>query len=242
MAIAEQGEAIACASPELSKRAGMRAIARSMREPANGLTHAVGMLLSLGAMVALVGIGLRTGSALVLIALIIFGLSQIALYTASTLHHALSLSPAGNARLLRFDCTMVVVLIAGTYTPVCLLALRGVWRWGLFGAVWGLTIGGLLMMTRWMNAPRWASTTFYILLGWVGLLAAPGLYHALPRAGFVWMLVGGAVYTIGALIFALERPNPFPDTFGAHALWHLFVLGGSACCFWLVVRYAVPLA
>lgn len=214
----------------------------TIREPASGLTHAAGVLLSLAALVTLVGIGLRAGSATVLIALMVFGLSQVALYTASTLHHSLSLSPIGNARLLRFDCTMVVVLIAGTYTPVCLFALRGIWRWGLLGAVWGLALIGLVMMTRWMGAPRWASTTFYVALGWVGLIATPVLFRALPPAGFRWMLAGGAVYTIGALIFLLERPNPFPAVFGAHALWHCFVLGGSACCFVLIVRYALPLA
>ncbi len=215
--------------------------ARAMREPANGLTHLAGVLLSLVALVALVAIGVHTGNVTVLIALIVFGLSQIALYTASTLHHSLSLSPQANARLLRFDCMMVVVLIAGTYTPVCLFALRGLWRGGLLGAIWGLTLIGLIMMTRWMNAPRWASTTFYVALGWVGLLAAPVLFHALPLAGFAWMLAGGAVYTLGALIFLFNRPDPFPRWFGAHALWHLFVLGGSACCFVLIVRYAVPL-
>jgi hemolysin III len=214
----------------------------TIREPACGLTHLAEVLLSLAALAALVAVGLRAGSAMVLLALIVFGLSQVALYTASTLHHSLSLSPAANARLLRFDCMMVVVLIAGTYTPVCLLALRGIWRWGLLGAVWGLTIAGLAMMARWMGAPRWASTTFYVALGWVGLLATPALFRALPLAGFLWMLAGGAVYTIGAAIFLLERPDPCPRWFGSHALWHLFVLGGSACCFWLVVRYAVPLA
>jgi len=224
------------------KDAAMGTMARRLREPANGLTHLLGALLSLVALVALVAIGIRSGSATVLVALVIFGLSQVALYTASTLHHSLDLSPAGNARLLRFDCTMVVVLIAGTYTPVCLFALRGIWRWGLLGAIWGLTLLGLVMMARWMDAPRWASTTFYVALGWVGLLATPALFRALPLAGFAWMLAGGAVYTIGAVIFLLERPDPYPAVFGAHALWHCFVLGGSACCFWLIVRYAVPLA
>jgi len=197
--------------------------------------------LSVIAMIALVAIGVRMDNPLALIGLIIFGLSQIALYTASTLHHSLSLSPRGDARLLRFDCTMVVVLIAGTYTPVCLLALHGIWRWGLLGAIWGIVIMGLIMMTRWMDAPRWASTTYYVLLGWIGLLAAPALFRALPSAGTAWMLAGGIVYTIGALIFVFERPNLFPGKFDSHALWHLFVLGGSACCFWLIVRYVVRL-
>ncbi|GAC1437026.1 MAG: hemolysin III family protein [Burkholderiaceae bacterium] len=219
----------------------MRAITTRVREPANGLTHLTGVLLSVIALGVLLFIGIHLGNVLALIGLSIFGLSQIALYTASTLHHSLSLSPRGNARLLRFDCTMVVVLIAGTYTPLCLLALRGIWRWGLLGAIWGLVLISLIMMTRWMNAPRWASTAFYVLLGWIGLLAAPALFRALPPAGVMWMLAGGAVYTVGALIFILERPNPIPGKFDSHALWHLFVLGGSGCCFWLIVRYVVPL-
>jgi hemolysin III len=213
----------------------------SVREPANGLTHLTGFLLSVIALGVLVLIGVRMDNVLALIGLIIFGLSQIALYAASTLHHSLSLSPRGNARLLRFDCTMVIVLIAGTYTPLCLLALHGIWRWGLLGVIWGLVFAGLIMMTRWMHAPRWASTTFYVLLGWIGVLAAPALFRALPPAGVIWMLAGGVVYTVGALIFILERPNLVPGKFDSHALWHLFVLGGSACCFWLIVRYAVPL-
>lgn len=219
----------------------MRPITIRVREPANGLTHLTGLLLSVIAMIALVAIGVRMNNPLALVGLIIFGLSQIALYTASTLHHSLSLSPRGDARLLRFDCTMVVVLIAGTYTPVCLLALHGIWRWGLLGAIWGVVVTGLIMMTRWMDAPRWASTTYYVLLGWIGLLAAPALFRALPPAGTAWMLAGGIVYTVGALIFVFERPNPFPGKFDSHALWHLFVLGGSACCFWLIVRYVVRL-
>lgn len=219
----------------------MRVMTMKVREPANGLTHLTGVLLSVIALAVLLFIGIRMNNMMALIGLIIFGLSQIALYTASTLHHSLSLSPRGNARLLRFDCTMVVVLIAGTYTPLCLLALHGIWRWGLLGAVWGLVLAGLIMMTRWMHAPRWASTTFYVLLGWIGVLAAPALFRALPPAGVIWMFTGGAVYTVGALIFILERPNLVPGKFESHALWHLFVLGGSACCFWLIVRYAVPL-
>jgi hemolysin III len=219
----------------------MRVITMKVREPANGLTHLMGVLLSVIALGVLLFIGIRMDNVLALIGLVIFGLSQIALYTASTLHHSLSLSPRGNARLLRFDCTMVVVLIAGTYTPLCLLALHGIWRWGLLGVIWGLVFAGLIMMTRWMHAPRWASTTFYVLLGWIGVLAAPALFRALPSAGVIWMLAGGVVYTVGALIFILERPNLIPGKFDSHALWHLFVLGGSACCFWLIVRYAVPL-
>jgi len=216
-------------------------ITNKVREPANGLTHLAGIVLALVAFVILLWMGIRAHNPLALIGFAIFGLSQIALYTASTLHHSLHVSASSGARLLKFDCMMVIVLIAGTYTPVCLLALHGGWRWGLLGAVWGLVGGGLVMMGRWMQAPRWISTTYYVLLGWVGLVAAPALFHALPTRGFVWMLAGGAVYTIGALVFLFDWPNPIPGVFEAHALWHLFVLGGSFCCFWLIVRYVAPL-
>ncbi|MGI8858226.1 MAG: PAQR family membrane homeostasis protein TrhA [Thermomicrobiales bacterium] len=212
-----------------------------LREPANGLTHLAGVFLSIAALVALVWIGVTSGNVLVLIGLCIFGVSQLALYTASTLHHSLRLSPPAEARLLRFDVMMVFVFIAGTYTPLCLIALHHVWRWGLLGLVWALVLGGLLFTTRWMHAPRWLSTAYYVLIGWVGLAAAPVLFHALPPAGVRWMLAGGIVYTVGALIFIIERPRLFPGVFDSHALWHLFVLGGSFCCFWLIVRYVVPL-
>jgi hemolysin III len=216
-------------------------IATKLREPANGLTHLVGVALAIAALVILVRVGIASGSVLVLLGLSVFGVSQLALYTASTLHHSLRLSPAGDARLLRFDVAMVFVLIAGTYTPVCLIVLHDVWRWGLLGFVWALVLGGLLFMRRWMRAPRWLSTGYYVVIGWAGLLAAPALFRTLPRGGVLWMLAGGAVYTVGALIFICERPRLVPGVFESHALWHLFVLGGSFCCFWLVVRYVAPL-
>lgn len=189
----------------------------------------------------LLWLAVRAGDAAHLVGFTVFGLSQVALFTASALYHSLRLTPANIARLRRIDHMMVFVLIAGTYTPICLIALHGVWRWGLLGLVWALTLGGLLFTTRWMHAPGWLSTGYYVLIGWIGIGAAPVLFHALPPAGVAWMLVGGVVYTVGALIFILERPRLRPGVFDSHALWHLCVLGGSFCCFWLVVRYVAPL-
>jgi hemolysin III len=212
------------------------------REPANGVTHLVGMGLAIPALIVLAAIGVRSGEPRAVVSLILFGLSQLALYTASALYHSLTLSPAAADRLERLDCSMVLLFIAGAYTPLCLLALHGIARWALLGTVWALALGGLITMARWMEAPRWASTGFYAALGWIGLLAAPAIFGALPAAGVVWLLAGGAVYTFGAVIFLLERPNPAPGVFEAHAIWHLCVLGGSACIFWLIVRYVAPLA
>ncbi len=215
---------------------------RRLREPANGLTHLAGALLSVVALVALVRLALGAGTIRHLVAFVVFGLSLLGLYTASALYHTLPLGPIGVARLLRLDHMMIFVLIAGTYTPFCLVALRGGWRWGLLALIWGLALGGAVLKLRWMHAPAWLSTTLYVAMGWAALLAAPAFLAAVPAGALVWVLAGGVVYTIGALIFALDRPRLRPDVFGAHALWHLCVLVGSGCHVWAVARYLPSLA
>jgi hemolysin III len=217
-------------------------VIRRLREPANSLTHLTGAVLSLVALGALLTLALRAGSPRHLVAFAIFGLSLVSLYTASALYHSLRLGPVGLDRLLRLDCTMVFVLIAGSYTPFCLIALHGGWRWGLLVAVWLLALVGSVLKVRRMDAPVWLSTGSYVALGWVALLAAPAFVAAMPRAGLAWVVAGGVIYSAGAVIFALERPRLRPEVFGAHALWHLFVIAGSACHFWAVARYLTPLA
>ena len=213
-----------------------------LREPANALTHLAGMLLSLLALVALVAIGIRSDNGLAMVSLIIYGLSQLGSYTASTLYHALYLAPVASDRLLQVDCVLVFVFIAGSYTPVCLIALHGGWRWGLLGAVWAMALSGLVMKLCWLHAPIWLTTALYVGMGWVALAAIPPLMRALPDGGMGWFFAAGIVYTVGAVIFAFDRPWPRPGVFEAHAVWHLCVLGGSTCCFWAIVRYVVPLA
>jgi hemolysin III len=215
---------------------------RRFREPDNGLTHVVGALLAVVACVVLVQRALDAGTTRHLVAFGIFGISLVGLYTASALYHSLPLGPVGLDRLLRLDCTMVFVLIAGSYTPFCLIALQGVWRWGLLSVVWVLAIAGSVIKLRSMDAPIWLSTALYVALGWMAVFAAPAFVAALPREGVAWLIAGGLVYTLGAVIFVIERPRLRPGVFGPHALWHLLVIGGSACHFWAVARYLTPLA
>jgi len=177
-----------------------------------------------------------------LVAFGIFGFSLIALYTASALYHLLPLSPLGVARLRRVDHMSIFVLIAGTYTPFCLLALDGGWRVGLLALVWGLALCGVLLKLLWMDTPRWLSVALYLGMGWVAVLAAPALLRAVPVGGIAWVLAGGLVYSAGALVYGFKRPNPIPGTFGFHELWHIFVVAGSACHFWAVLRYIAVLA
>lgn len=214
---------------------------RRFREPDNGLTHLAGALLATIACVVLVRLALQVGTMRHVVAFAIFGLSMVGLYTASALYHSLRLGPVGLDRLLRLDCAMVYVLIAGSYTPFCLIALRGGWRWGLLIAVWTLAIGGSAFKLRRMDAHVWLSTGLYLALGWLALLISPLLIAALPPGGVIWLAIGGVVYTLGAVIFALERPRLRPGIFGSHALWHLLVIVGSGCHVWAVARYLTPL-
>jgi hemolysin III len=215
---------------------------KGLREPVNGLTHLVGGLLASVGLVALLATAASAGRADQLVAFGVFGFSLVAMYTASALYHLLPLSPHGVARMRRLDHLTIFVLIAGTYTPFCLLALDGVWGGGLLGLIWGLALCGILLKLLWMDAPRWLSVALYLGMGWVALVAAPAVFRAVPGGGMAWVLGGALAYSAGALIYGLKRPNPIPGVFGFHELWHLFVLAGSACHFWAVLRYIAPLA
>ena len=200
-----------------------------------------GALLASVGLIVLLATAVRAGRVDQMVAFGIFGLSLIALYAASALYHLLPLSPAGVARLRQVDHVSIFVLIAGTYTPFCLLALNGAWRAGLLAVVWGLALCGLLLKLFWMDAPRWLSVALYLGMGWVAVFAAPALFRAVPAGGMAWVLAGALVYSAGALVYGLKRPNPIPEVFGFHELWHLFVMAGSACHYWAVLGYIAPL-
>jgi hemolysin III len=215
---------------------------KRLREPVNGLTHAAGGVLAVAGLFVLLATAASARRVDQLVAFGVFGLSLISLYTASSLYHLLPLSPSGVAKLRRLDHMSIFVLIAGTYTPFCLLALEGTWRWGLLSLIWVLALCGVLLKLLWMDAPRWLSVVLYLGMGWVALIAAPALFRAVDVGGMAWVLAGGLTYSAGALVYALERPNLVPGVFGFHEVWHLLVMAGSACHFWAVLRYVAPLA
>jgi hemolysin III len=225
--------------PRVSKGPKTR---KRLREPVNGLTHLTGGLLASIGLIVLLVTAASEGRTDQLVAFGIFGFSLITLYSASALYHLLPLSPLGVARLRRVDHMSIFLLIAGTYTPFCLLALDGGWQVALLCLIWGLALCGILLKLLWMEAPRWLSVALYLGMGWVALVAAPALFRAVPAGGMVWVLGGALVYSAGALIYGLKRPNPIPGVLGFHELWHLFVMAGSACHFWAVLGYIAPLA
>jgi hemolysin III len=215
----------------------MKNIHRFIREPVNSITH------GMGAVGAVIGLGFLLYDALTkasvshIIAFSIFGLSMILLYTSSALYHALHVKEKTLQLLRKLDHSMIYVLIAGTYTPVCLLAFEGTWKWGLFITVWTLAVIGIIKKFLWMDAPRWLSTGFYLGMGWMAVFTFPMLFDKLPLAFLIWIGAGGIAYTIGALIFGFEKPNPVPNWFGHHEIWHLFVLAGTFSHFWAIYSY-----
>lgn len=209
----------------------------NIKDPVSALTHFAGAVLSLAAVVALVTKAAGTGNWLYILSFSIFGLSLVALYTASTVYHIIDKPEAMRKVARRIDHMMIFVLIAGTYTPICLIALNGPLGYGLFALIWVVAISGIVMKALWMNAPRWLTSGLYILMGWMVVLAMQPIIAALSPEGFQWLLAGGIIYTIGGIIYALKWPFKNNKWFGFHELFHIFVLGGSFCHFVLVVAY-----
>jgi hemolysin III len=199
-------------------------------------------VLSLIGLAVLIYVSVTGGSIWHQIALPVFGVSLILLYTASALYHLLPLSEAGIRFLRRLDHMMIFVLIAGTYTPFCLLVLRGAWGWSLLTAVWGLTVAGFIMKIFWLDAPRWLNVGVYVVMGWLIVVTAKPLVHALPLGALIWIGIGGAFYLVGATLYLVRWPNFWPGVFGFHELWHLLVMAGSFSHYWAVLRYVSPLS
>ncbi|MTI95370.1 MAG: hemolysin III family protein [Firmicutes bacterium] len=212
----------------------------ALKDPISGLTHFVGALLAVAGLVLLVVFGYMEGTAWHVVSFAIFGASMILLYTASTLYHWLPLGEKGSAIMRRIDHMMIYVLIAGTYTPVCLVAIRGGWGWSLFGSIWGLAIAGIVLKIFWLDAPRWLATSFYLFMGWLAVVAFYPLIHSVPIGGIFWLVFGGILYSIGAVIYAVKKPN-LHRHFGFHEIFHLFVMAGSFSHFLLMWRYILKL-
>ncbi len=207
------------------------------RQPVSGFTHAAGVLLSVVALIVMITTDLRHKTGWHVAADIIFGSSLIMLYAASTLYHLLPLKEKGINLLRQLDHTMIFILIAGTYTPFCLVTLRGPWGWSILAVIWGLAVAGIVTKLAWKSAPRSFRVALYLFMGWLALVMIYPLSQAARPGTLLWLLIGGLCYTVGAIFYALKWPNPFPEKFGFHEIWHLLVMGGSFSHFWAVFRY-----
>lgn len=210
--------------------------------PWSAITHGAGAALALlGAVLLLVRAALSGADPWKLVPFAIYGGAMVCLYTASTLYHSVNTTVAGRVALRKYDHSAIYFLIAGTYTPLCLTALRGVWGWALFGIIWALAIAGLVMSLLWINCPRWVTVTVYIAMGWLAIVAIFPLWQALGWRGVFWLLLGGVLYTIGGVLYALKWPGRNNPRFGCHEVFHVFIVLGSAAHFLMMYRTILPL-
>ncbi len=203
----------------------------------SGGTHLIAAVFSIFAIYFLTLTANHDRSLTHLLSFEIFGVSMLLLYTASTVYHLFSGSDRMALHLKRIDHMMIYVFIAGSCTPICLLAVGGTLGIGILSGVWVCAILGCVQKIFWIHAPRWISTTLYVLMGWAFAFVTVPLIRRLSLEGFLWLLCGGLSYTLGAVIYALKKPNIFPKWFGFHELFHLFVMLGTFCHFWTILRF-----
>lgn len=213
----------------------------TIREPGSAITHFIAMLMAvLAAMPLLAKAGL-SGSETAVQAMMIFMGSMVLLYGASALYHSVVVPDKILKVFRKLDHMMIFVLIAGSYTPVCMIVLGGKAGYTLLAAVWGIAAAGMLIKALWINCPKWFSSVIYIAMGWVCLFVFGELLSTLSLGAFLWLLAGGIIYTAGGVIYALKLPifNSRHAYFGSHEIFHLFVMAGSVCHFIFMYRYVL---
>jgi hemolysin III len=215
----------------------------TLKYPIRTLIGVFAVLLSIVASVLLVISAAAYGNVWHVLSFSIYGLSLVTLWTMSTLYHSLNVPKAVSRTLEQIDHAMIYFLIAGTYTPICLIVLHGGWGWSLLGVNWTLAIAGIVLKLVFRHPAKWLRIVFfvfYIIMGWLCVIAWVPLTKAMPQAGILWLISGGVFYTVGAVIFNLRHRIKHP-VFGAHEIWHLFVLAGSFCHFWMMYDFVVYL-
>lgn len=212
-----------------------------IKDPRSAITHFIGMLMAIFAAVPLLIKAAHEPERIYILSISVYALSLILLYAASTTYHTFNPSKRVSTILKKIDHMMISVLIAGSYTPICLLVLGGKTGVILLSIVWGIAIIGILIKAFWVYCPKWVSSVLYIGMGWTCVLAFTQILNSMSAAAFGWLLAGGIIYTVGGIIYALKLPifNNRHKYFGSHEIFHLFVMGGSFCHF--IVMYAFVL-
>lgn len=211
----------------------------TIREPGSAFTHLLGMILAIFASTPLLIKAAVDSGKIGMFAMCVFMTSMILLYGASTLYHSVNLSGRKLKLFRKIDHMMIFVLIAGSYTPVCLLVLEPTSGMTLLITVWGIAVLGMLIKAFWVTCPKWFSSIIYIAMGWACISVFGELLISLSAPAFGWLLAGGILYTVGGVIYALKLPifNKLHPNFGSHEIFHLFVMGGSICHFICMYKY-----
>ena len=212
---------------------------RRFRDPVSGLTH---LASAIAAVLGLVFLLIREKDQPAMeAAVLIYGLSLIAMFTASAVYHLVQVGPQALGIFRKVDHAAIYILIAGTYTPICLGFFGGFWRWGMLSVIWAFALIGVVVKVFVIKAPRWVTTGIYLVMGWISILAVSEIMRTMTAGAIFWLVTGGLWFTFGAVIYVLKKPDPFPALFGFHEIWHIFVMLGCLSHFILVARYAVPI-
>lgn len=214
----------------------------SIREPGSAITHFTAMLLAAGSSIPLL-IKSATKGPQYLVAMSIFIVSMILLYGASATYHSVTSSPEKIKKLKKVDHMMIFVLIAGSYTPICMVVLDHKWGYPLLIIVWSIALLGIVIKALWIYCPKWFSSVLYIAMGWLCLLVFGPIVKTLPLSAFLWLLIGGILYTVGGVIYALKLEifNNKHKYFGSHEIFHVFIMAGSFCHFIFMYQYVIGL-
>jgi len=206
-----------------------------LREPVNGLTHLGAAIAATLGLIGLLIIG--RGDPLKFIAFLIYGISLVLMFSASAAYHLIRANPQFELRLRKLDHAAIYLLIAGTYTPICLTFFTGFWRWGLLGIVWGFALVGIVVKMFIINAPRWVSAGIYLIMGWLAVFAVQQIITTMPAGAMFWLVAGGLFFTLGAIIYITKKMDFLPGIFGFHEVWHIFVILGCLSHFILVAQF-----
>lgn len=205
-------------------------------EPFNGFSHLFGAIISVGLLIVLL-IKAAENSFNEKIAFVVYGLSLIGMFTSSAVYHLVKTTEEKAKMLKKIDHIMIFFLIAGTYTPIAAIGLPDQKSTLILSIVWGIAALGVLKKIYWIHAPRWISTLTYLGMGWIAVFIFPPLWDAFPHGFIYWISIGGLFYTVGAIIYGMKKPNPFPGVFGFHEIWHIMVMGGAFSHYWAIYYY-----
>ncbi len=208
-------------------------------ERINTATHLVASILSLLGASLLVARAAAEASVWHIVSFSIYGTGLVLLFLASTLHHGIHASKKSEEFFRTLDYLAIFPLIAGSYTPFCLVVIRGVFGWTVFAVIWIVAITGIALRASIRSLPKWITTTFYLTLGLVSLVLVPSLFGKIPETAFL-LAAGGFFYVAGNIIFTIEKPNPVPGIFGFHEIWHLFVIAGAFLHFLIMYFFILP--
>jgi len=210
-----------------------------IREPINGLTHYLAGLVALVGLIVLLVVG--GTDEIKLRSLLVYGASLVLMMMASSAYHMLPGKPSQVKFLRKLDHAAIFILIAGTYTPLCLNLFMGFWRWGVFSLIWLIAITGIILKVFVISKSNWVNVSLYLAMGWVSIIGVREIWRVLPPGALFWLVSGGAAFTIGALVYAFERPNLIPGVLGFHELWHIFVIVGCLCHYFMILFFVAPI-